>query len=241
MKTLLSTLILFAFLQSGLAVENEEETEGMALAKEVRSSQPETNSVITGVLNIKTGKVRKEIPMIVRVSVQGDKWVSEYETRPGAEAQEKLTVRHSMEGANEYYYSKDPAHFAEPAKLALGDVFVPFAGSDFALGELGLEFLHWPVQRRLKGEMRLGRPCYVLESVDPKGTTAARVQCYIDKETKGILIAEVFNSEKTKTKEFSLSGSSFKKVNGQWQLEEMKMRNLKTNSQTILKLDLGEN
>ncbi|MDB6053378.1 MAG: hypothetical protein JWN25_901 [Verrucomicrobiales bacterium] len=241
MKHFFLTAFLISLFLTSHGAETEDEVEGMGLAKEVRTSRPETNSVMTGTLNIKMGKTRKEIPMIVRVTVQGEKWLSEYETRPGAELQEKLTVKHSPEGANEYFYSKDPAHFENPAKVGVQEVFIPFAGSDFALGELGLEFLHWPVQRRLKGEMRLGRPCYVLESVDPKGSITARVICYIDKETKGILMADVFNAEKVKTKEFSLSGSSFKKVNGQWQLEEMKMRNLKTNSQTTLKLDLGEN
>jgi hypothetical protein len=59
---------------------------------------------------------------------------------------------------------------------------------------LGLDFLHWPQQRRLKGEMRLGQSCYVLESRDEGAKSIVRVKSYIDKESNGLLIAEGYDA-----------------------------------------------
>ena len=78
------------------------------------------------------------------------------------------------------------------------------------------------------------------ESVDPDGKRVRRVKSWIDKETGGVLIAEAYDEKNRLLKEFNLSGSSFKKVNGRWHLEEMKIRNVRENSQTVLKFDLPE-
>ena len=124
--------------------------------------------------------------------------------------------------------------------MPAADASIPLAGSDFSLADLGLEYLHWPVQRQLKGEMRLGQPCYVLESSNPQGGEIVRVKSDIDKDSGGLLIAEAYDTRGHLVKEFSLHGSSFKKVNGRWQLEKMDIRNKKTGSHTELKFDLKE-
>ena len=43
----------------------------------------------------------------------------------------------------------------------------PFAGSDFWLCDLGLEFFHWPQQKVLKKEFHRQCACTVLESTNP--------------------------------------------------------------------------
>jgi hypothetical protein len=103
-----------------------------------------------------------------------------------------------------------------------------------------LEFLHWPQQRRLPDETRLGQACYVLESRNPAGRQIVRVKSDIDQETGGLLIATAYDANGRVVKEFSLHGSSFKKVNGHWRLEKMEIRNHKPNSQTELKFDINE-
>ena len=120
------------------------------------------------------------------------------------------------------------------------DAGIPLAGSDFSLADLGLEFLHWPQQQRLPDETRLGQACYVLESCNPAGRQIVRVKSDIDQETGGLLIATAYDANGRVVKEFSLHGSSFKKVNGHWRLEKMEIRNHKLHSQTELKFDINE-
>jgi hypothetical protein len=108
------------------------------------------------------------------------------------------------------------------------------------LADLGLEFLHWPVQRQLKGEMRLGEPCDVLESSNPSAGAIVRVRSDIDREFHAPLIAVGYDAQGHAVKEYSLHGSSFKKVNGRWRLEKMDIRNKKTGSRTELKFDISQ-
>ena len=116
----------------------------------------------------------------------------------------------------------------------------PFAGSDFWLCDLGLEFFHWPDQKILPNPTSLtrGRSYSLLESTNPDpGTNGySRVRSWIDKETGGILKAEAYDARGKLLKEFS--PKSFKKVNGQWQLQEMEIDNVQTGSRTRLEFDL---
>jgi hypothetical protein len=114
-----------------------------------------------------------------------------------------------------------------------------FAGSDFTVGDLCLEFLHWPEQKILKPyEMRRGRSCKVLESTDPNPSANgySRVVSWIDNETLGIVQAEAYDAKGKLLKEFY--PKSFKKVNGQWDLQEMEIRNDQTGSRTRLEFNL---
>ena len=86
--------------------------------------------------------------------------------------------------------------------------------------------------------MRLGQPCYVLESRDPAAKTIVRVKSYIDKESNSPIVAEGYDASGHEVKEFSLHGSSFKKINGHWRLENMDIRDKKKHSHTELKFDI---
>jgi hypothetical protein len=152
-------------------------------------------------------------------------------------------VVHSTNGPNEYLYARTsgPGTVApKPAPVPPADAAIPLAGSDFSLADLGLDFLHWPQQRRLRDETRLGQACYVLESSNPAGGEIVRVKSDIDQDTGGLLIATAYDANGHVVKEFSLHGSSFKKVNGHWRLEKMEIRNHKSHSQTELKFDLND-
>ena len=120
------------------------------------------------------------------------------------------------------------------------DHLIPFAGSDFWQCDLGLEFLHWPTQKILPKTTNLkrGREYALLESTNPNPPTNgyARVLSWIDKESGGILAAEAYDANGKLLKEFE--PKSFKKVNGQWELSEMEIRNVQTGSRTRLEFDL---
>ena len=123
----------------------------------------------------------------------------------------------------------------EPIRLNGEQATIPFAGTDFWLSDLGLDFLHWPKQRLIrydKPAMRNTRPCKVLESLNPNlaEKNYARVVSWIDAEYGGVIAADAYDSKGKKFKIFSLK--SFKKG----QVTGMQIRNEKTDTKTYLEL-----
>jgi len=252
MRRQLSALVLAATLAASCSAKNplpatepatqEQLDPGKVLAEQLRSSQPNENSEIRGVLKIYAGKTHREIPVVCQVVIEGATWKTIYQTSPTPQTgAEKLVIIHSANGPNKYLYAHAPtpaAPLPELKPLHAKEILASFAGSDFSIADLGLDFLHWPQQRRLPGELRLGQDCYLLESSDPPAPEIVRVKSWIDKESGGLLVAEAFDRTHHEVKEFNLSGSSFKKVNGKYLLEQMKISRPKNNSHTILKFDL---
>jgi hypothetical protein len=113
-----------------------------------------------------------------------------------------------------------------------------FGGSDFWLGDLGLEFLHWPQQKILKREVHSSRGCTVLESTNPDPSTNgySRVMSWIDTETLGVVEAYAYDAKGKQLKIFT--PKDFKKVNGQWQVQTFVMENVQTGSRSRLEFDL---
>ncbi len=222
---------------------SEELADGQTLAERLRAAEPEENSDIHGTLIIRAGNQNRQIPMICRVIRKDGSWETTYDTAATTNSgAERLVIRHSVNGPNEYLYGRAPgpnkpvpATTPVPPAQAEG---TPLAGSDFSLGDLGLEFLRWPDQRRLPDETHLDRACYVLESGHPQGQGITRVKSFFDKESGGLLIAEALDANGRVIKEFSLHGSSFKKVNGHWRLEKMEIINRKIHSRTEIKFDI---
>jgi hypothetical protein len=217
---------------------------GQALAQRLRSAEPEENSDIHGTLIIRKNNEATRVPVLCRVVLKGATWETVYETSATSNAgAEMLVVVHSSNGPNAYLYARasGPGQaVGNPAPVPATDSEIELAGSDFSLGDLGLEFLHWPQQQRLPDETRLGQACYVLESRNPEGRRVVRVRSDIDQETGGILVATGYDANNRAIKDFSLSGSSFKKVNGHWRLEKMEIRNHILKSQTELKFDIND-
>jgi hypothetical protein len=77
-----------------------------------------------------------------------------------------------------------------------------------------------------------------LESTNPNSPPNgySRVVSWIDNETHGIVQAEAYDAKGKLLKEFY--PKTFKKVNGQWELQEMEIRNDQTGSRTRLEFDL---
>jgi len=216
--------------------------EGQKLAADIRSQFPEENMEVNGVLVVRNsdGK-RSKVPFHYQVIVGDRNWSSIYETRPsGSGPAEKLEVVRAAGQPTRYRHSlaaAASAHSADPSSLTGDAAMIPFAGSDFWLADLGLEFLHWPRQRiveEAKIKMRKSRPCKVLESVNPqpdaKGYT--RVRSWIDSKTGGVILAEAYGPDNKLLKEFEIGGLI--KVNGQYELKNMEMRNARTDTQTVL-------
>ena len=211
---------------------------------ELLAQKPVENSEWRGVFKIRNrDRQTTAIPLTGRIAVETNGWKVVYSTsateKSGAET---LTVIHSADGKIQYLYAKASAGSVggEPKPLTGNEADVALAGSDFWLSDLGLDFLHWPVQRLLKKELRRGQSCNVLESVNPQPVTNgyARVVSWIDIDTGGIVHAEAYDQGKKLLKEFA--PKEFKKVNGRWELSEMEIRNVRTGSRTLLEFELGK-
>lgn len=209
------------------------EKEGQELAAKLRDSAPTEASEINGVLEITTpaGQIRT-VPITSRITVTSTNWHVVYQTTgSNLVPAETLTILHSPGRSNSYHLSSG-TNASSPALTR------PLAGSDFWLLDLGLEFFHWPHQRALRAEMSRSRPCRVLESTTPNPVPGgySRILSWIDNETGGVIQAEAYDSTNKLLKKFALG--SFKKVEGQWQLRDMRIRNPQTGQQTELKFDL---
>jgi hypothetical protein len=210
------------------------EKEAHALVSDLLSRKPEQNSTNTGTLKIRDGEdKRREVPVRFEVFSTPTGWVSVYEVTPDGKAQaERLVVTHADGKPIQYQLVK-----GDDSKTLTGkEAQIPFAGSDFLATDLGLEFLRWPNQRVLKKEMRRSQFCDVLESVNPESFGYKRVVSWIDADTGGIVHAEAYNARNEKVKQFD--PTELKKVNGQYQLEEMEIRDSKTGSHTWVKFNL---
>jgi hypothetical protein len=228
--------------------------EGQALVNEMLSQQPEENAV-TGKMSIRPGKKDREkgagyaeFPIRFQTIVTPTNWVSVYQATRANQV-EHITIVHTSGHPNVYYSGPNPFIAAGsiknpasslPPPLSDKAILAPFAGSDFSIADLGLEFLHWPDQKLLQKDMKRGRACRVLESTNPHPVPGAyaRIKSWVDNESHGIVQAEAYDVRGERVKEFA--PKSFSKVNGQWQLEGMEIRNVQTDSTTAVKFDLKE-
>ena len=213
------------------------EREARALVAEMLSQKPaQTN---TGLLKIRDGNgVQRELPMRFEIWSTTTSSTSVYEVKdPGPPRREiKLTVVHSDGRPNQYLLSENGAL----AKTLTGnESMIPFAGSDFWVADLGLEFLHWPQQKLSKKEMRRSRFCDVLESVNPipAADGYSRVVSWIEQEPPhGIVHADAYDAKGERVKQFD--PKEFEKVQGEYQLQEMEIRSRKSGSRTSIEFAL---
>jgi len=230
------------------------EPDGSELAKQIREMVPVGDSTIRGTLQIRLKKKRQSLPFICQVVRHGAEWETIFTASSTTNTPaETLVIKHAPGETNSYLYAKAQTPTgALPVLSPVSPQFASttqFAGSDFTLADLGLDYLFWPMQKRLKNQNRLDRLCYVLESSNDRGAEIVRMCSFIDKEYSGnlgeqgfpaLLVAEAYDSNGELVRKFSLHGSSFKKVNGQYRLRKMEILNEKTGSQTTIEYDLKE-
>lgn len=220
--------------------------EARALVSEMLAQRPDQNSTNVGHVLIRDGEGKeRQIPVRFEVTVTPTNWASGYETpaSPGGPAGTKLTVIHTGDQPNRYVLTEPAGAGATNLvvkELALDQIMVPFAGSDFWIADLGLEFLHWPRQRLLeRNAMSHSKACRKLESINPApvpGGYARVVSCIMIESPHGLLHAEAYDARGELLKRFD--PKSLEKVQGEYQLEEMEIRNRQTGSQTVIKFNL---
>ena len=232
------------------AITNEDaaaEIEGREVVRQLLGTWPAENLTHSAVLKIRDGKGRKrEIPVRSQILVTDTNWLTVYETLATVNEPENqtLTVTHAAGQPNRYSLSDHQPNRSVSASDGL--TMPAFAGSDFCLVDLGLEFLHWPGQKVLKKELKRGQSCYVLESRNPApaGHGYARVLSWLDIDSvrdsgqAAIVQAEAYDARNKLLKEFDLK--ELGKVNGQWQVKEIEIRNVQTGSRTVLKFNFDK-
>jgi len=207
------------------------ELKGRELAQKILSQRPAENFTNRGVLKIRNAQhVTTQVPLVCETTVADGAWTAVY--RAGAT---ELKVTHPDGQPNRYELRADggPA-----ATLSGNQTMTPFAGSDFWVADLGLEFFQWPGQKVLRKEFHRQCGCTVLESTNPQPATNgyARVVTWIDSDSLGIVEANAYDAAGHEVKNFY--PEDFKKVNGQYQVETMLMENNATGTRTRLKFDL---
>jgi len=219
--------------------------EGRALVDELLSDPPDAG-ISTGVLEIRHGKSYTEIPVKFQTVVTPTNWLSIYEAKEPAGTR-TLTITHNGNQPNEYHMTVKTKDSLADVKLGAGSTtnnieWLPFAGSDFLLGDLGLEFLHWPDQKLLQKEMKRGRSCRVLESTNPNPAKGAyaKVKCWVDNESHGILLAQAFDAKGKELKEFAPGDFSKSKATGQWQLGKMQITDVQTDFSTTVRFEVDK-
>jgi len=221
---------------------SDAEIQGRQLAQQLCEARPAENFTNTGVLQIRSGNGnRTNLTFHSQVTITEKGWQNFYQvtlkTKPVPDSF-SVEVSHSEDRPNKYILTDSGAGLGVTVKNT--EAFIPFANSDFWLADLGLEFFHWPAQKILPKTaiLKRGREYTLLESINPNPATNgySRVRSWIDKETGGILEAEAYDAAGKLLKEFE--PKSFKKVNGQWELQEMEIRNVQTGSRTRLEFDL---
>jgi len=222
------------------------EQEARALVAEMLAQTPQQNTANTGQVRIRdaAGKER-EIPVRFEITATPTNWLSIYETLTpaGGPGGEKLTVIHAPGQPNKYQLVSSAgagATNAVPKELTPDQTMIPFAGSDFWVADLGLEYLHWPKQRLMAKEMRHSKSCDRLESINPHPVPGgyARVESWIIIERPhGIVHADAYDAQGKLLKFFD--PTALEKVQGEYQLEEMEIKNKKTGSRTWIKFNLS--
>jgi hypothetical protein len=226
---------------------SDAEMEGRALAQEIVAQRLATNFLfMTGFIKIqKPNEPSVEVPLQVKSTVTESYRDITYWTMTNNKYADALTISHN--NANELFLWKacQFKSISQTCKVPVvycivtnNQTMTSFANSDFWICDLGLEFFHWPEQKIIKKEFARGRGCMVLESTNPNPSPNgySRVDCWIDEETLGIVQAKAYDANGKLLKEFE--PKSFKKVNGQWELQDMEIRNVQTGSRTQIKFDL---
>jgi hypothetical protein len=216
---------------------------GQDLAAVMCSMRPAEDADWRGVMKISgRGHQTMSVPVTCRTTTGESAWTVTYTTdATNGSVAEKLVINFSTNAPPQYLYSRASSPGAPPGEathLSGAEADIPLGGSDFWLSDLGFEFYHWPDQNRLKGEMRRGKPCFVLQSVNPHPAVDGygRVKVWIEKESGAPLQAETYGVDGKVLKEFELG--SVKKVNDRYQLKDMEIINYQTGSRTRLIFDL---
>ena len=208
--------------------------DGKELALSIRDSIPPENIFLEASMEV-TLKDQKRIntPLIIETKLIGQgEFLTTYKTK--SEKNRTIwQVRRKTGSPN--IYSVELKDNDDPAKS--GNIYIGLARSSFTLADFGLDFLHWPIQKTIKKQRRKSRLCNVLESRPKKVINGnySRVLSWVDEKSGAILAADFFDLNGKILKRFSVKGLT--KKNGQWQVDELEMKNLQEGSKSRLKIN----
>lgn len=262
---IISQALLLAVLSFGILVgrvaraqDLAGQARGMAIAEELREQQPEVGFTNTAVLRQRDERGRRiEIPLVIQASVGEANWTIRYQAQLSSGQKEVLEVYFAIDSPPHYerWWIATDGEELNREKLKPGETSVPFAGSDFWICDLGLEFIHWEDQRWVRRERSNGRTCDAIDSLAPAGSVSltnradgsagayASVRSWVDADYRALLRAEAYNDDRILIKEFSVG--SFKKVKtadggDSWMLRDIRIRDARRDRRTELIYDLPE-
>lgn len=233
---------------AGLAAEAslaEQQLQGQAFVQKLLHLGPRQPYVGNAILR-RVGPKGAEPPLradfqILRLGDAGP-WVNFYQIEKGAVPTNAVTSFAVFRQAGkpaEYASGVTLENLAAAPRFQGTGTMQSFGGSDFWLADFGFEFLAWEEQRKLKEEMCRSQMCVVLESQTTKPAPGgyARVESWIDKETNGLIQAYAYDAKGDIMKVFK--PKSFRKIGGEWQLQEMEIRNVQARTQTVITFNLS--
>jgi hypothetical protein len=217
---------------------SEAARQGRALVADLLSRKLEPTAE-SGILKTRDGnRKEQQIPVRIDVSSTTSNVVTRYEANPVGQPSVKLTIIHNGEQPNEYILIESaPDGLNKERHFSGADTMVPFAGSEFWIADLGLEFLHWPKQLLLRKEMRRSQFCSVLESTNPHPAAGySRVVSWIEADSGAIVHADAYDVNGQLLKLFD--PTELQKIQGQHQVKEIEMRNRKTGARSWIEFNL---
>lgn len=197
------------------------------------------DGLLNAKLRIQTHSNKKqEVPVTLLFQSRQGNWSLSC-SFPDHERRHRLFLNRDAMGTTAFQSSATAE--ALPVPLSEGEWFQGVAGSGFSPFELSLGFLDWNSQKIETTELRRGQSCYVLLSqpgeTDRKGGWRS-VRSWIDKDTLGVVYAEVHGDGGKRLKIFK--PNEFKKINGTWQVTELEMRDLLSKERSYLTFEDAE-
>ena len=216
------------------------DTPGQRLANEMRQTQLLNYDQISGALNTKGRRgQRSSLNLTLRTALNEDERQSVFQAVDPISGQiTQLTILRSPNQKPQYFVSEAAKDLTtRGTELTNNQVMAPFVGSNFWIADLGLEFFYWPRQEILRDariKMRKGISCYVLESRQDDQETSGytRVRSWISRDHGGLIYAEAYGADGKKIKTFEVS--DVEKIDGEWKLKELRIRNEQARSTTNL-------
>lgn len=216
---------------------------GQQLASEMRQTQLLNYDHIAGYLRKKARRgERSNRNLSLQTALVDGQWMSRFTTlNPETGESERLTIYRSPEQRPRYYRATAQPGSVLPDQgdeLEPSEIMSEYAGSDFWVADLGLEFFYWPDQKILSDapiRMRKGISCFVLESERKSGASTTgytRVRSWISRDHGGLIYAEAYDASGKQIKTFEVS--DVEKIDGEWKLRELSIRDEVARSVTRL-------
>lgn len=226
LASLLFATVLFSL---GAAEAPDAAARGGDLAAGLRASRPSGPATLTAQMRHRPARGPRVVTPLRIVTRLGDPgWTVSYEPAGGP----AYTI--SFDGTSPPRYER----VEDGGTVVLG-AEERLLGSDFFLGDIGLDFLFWPGQRVLRRELRRSRWCDVLESTAPAGAQLPyrRVLAWVDDETGGFIRAEAYDRENRLWKVFSPGGVRRNAARDGYELKDLEISDVQADTFTVLEFD----